>query len=659
MRKADKMSQQSVSLIPRRVLFGNPDKIGPQLSPDGSRIAYLAPVDRVLNVWVGPADDPRAARPVTNDTGRGIRMYRWAYTNRHILYLQDKGGDENWRLYSVDLDTGEAKDLTPVEGTQARIQDANYKAPEEILLALNDRVPQDHDLYRLNICTGERQLVQQNDGLVGLVTDGDYAVRLALRMTPDGGSEVLKPTPGGWQPLYKIAMEDALTVSFIGFDKTGKTLYLVDSRERDTAALMALDMESGERTLLAEDPHADCSDVMIHPTERTIQAAAFTRERKEWQLLDDALAADLEYLGTVADGEVEVVSRTLDDRYWIVAYLMDNGPVRYYRYDRRQREAQFLFTHRKDLEGLPLAKMHPVTIRARDGLGLVSYYTLPVGSDTDSDGRPDQPLPLVLFVHGGPWGRDGWGYNPFHQWLANRGYGVLSVNYRGSTGMGKAFINAGNREWAGKMHDDLIDAVNWAIRAGIADSKRVAIMGGSYGGYATLVGLTFTPEIFACGVDIVGPSNLVTLLESVPPYWQSQIEVFTTRVGDHRTAEGRAFLAERSPLTYAQRICRPLLIGQGANDPRVKQAEADQIVAAMREKNIPVTYLLYPDEGHGFARPENWQSFNAVTEVFLAGQLGGRYEPVGEDFQGSSITVPWGAESVLGLAEALAARSAG
>jgi dipeptidyl aminopeptidase/acylaminoacyl peptidase len=294
-----------------------------------------------------------------------------------------------------------------------------------------------------------------------------------------------------------------------------------------------------------------------------------------------------------------------------------------------------------------------VTVRSRDGLDLVSYYSLPADSQGADKARPDQPLPMVLYVHGGPWGRDRWGYNAVHQWLANRGYAVLSVNFRASTGFGKAFINAGNRQWGAAMHDDLIDAVDWAIAEGIADPERVAIMGGSYGGYATLAGVTFTPLKFACGVDIVGPSNLVTLLETVPAYWKPQIEVFTTRVGDHRTEAGRAFLTERSPLTYAERIARPLLIGQGANDPRVKQAESDQIVQAMRGKGIPVTYVLYPDEGHGFARPENRLSFNALAEAFLAQCLGGRYEPFGDAFAGSTITVPVGAEGVPGLQDAL------
>jgi dipeptidyl aminopeptidase/acylaminoacyl peptidase len=608
----------------------------------------------VLNVWVGPAAEPGAAKPVTKDTYRGIRFYVWAFTSKHILYIQDKDGDENWRLYSVDLEAGEVRDLTPIEGVHARIQQISDRFPDEVLVALNDRDPRLHDIHRVNITTGEMRLVQENPEFVGFITDDDYHVRFAMRITPDGGSEMLQPAEdGGWESYIRIGMEDVLTTNPSGFDKTGRVLYLADSRDRNTAALMALDLGTGERTLIAENTQADVSGVMVHPTEKTVQAAAFTYERRQWQILDESIVTDFAFLRTVADGDAEVISRTLDDRYWIVAYLMDDGPVRYYRYDREAGRAGFLFTNRRDLEGLPLAKMVPAVIESRDGMKLVSYYTLPLGSDCDGDGRPDEPLPMVLEVHGGPWGRDSWGYNPTHQWLANRGYAVLSVNFRASTGFGKEFINAGTREWGARMHDDLLDAVEWAIQEGIADPARVAISGGSYGGYATLVGLTFTPETFACGVDMVGPSNLVTLLQSIPPYWQPQVELMASRVGDHRTEEGQAFLTERSPLTYADRIRRPLLIGQGANDPRVKQAESDQIVQAMQDSDIPVTYVLYPDEGHGFARPENRLSFNAVAEAFLSRCLGGRYEPIGDDFEGSTITVPVGAEGVPGLTEAL------
>ncbi len=645
---------RSVPLIPRQVLFGNPDRAAVRWSPDGRYLSYLAPLEGVLNVWVAPRDDLSAARPITHDTHRGIRYYTWAYTNSHILYLQDRDGDENWRLYCVDLETDAVRELTPLEHVRAEVQEISPETPDEILVGLNDRRPQFHDLYRLNIRTGDRELVIRNDDFAGFVTDLQYRVRYAVRMTPDGGQQILCPTKeGGWEPYIEIGMEDALTTHPLGFDQTGETLYLFDSRGRDTAALVALDTKRNRTEVLFIDPHADASDIMMHPLTRHVEAVASTYLRKRWQVLDENIAEDLAYLETVADGEIEVVSRTLDDQLWIVAYLLDDGPVRYYRYDRPQKRVTFLFTNRQALEGTPLVKMHSTIIPARDGMELVSYYSLPLNADNDGDGLPDKPLPMVLYVHGGPWGRDTWGYNAIHQWLANRGYAVLSVNFRGSTGFGKAFINAGNLEWGRKMHNDLIDAVEWAVQKGIADRKRIAIMGGSYGGYATLAGLTMTPEVFACGVDIVGPSNLITLLESIPPYWEPMLQLFTTRVGDHRTEAGRAFLRERSPLTYAHRICRPLLIGQGANDPRVKRAESDQIVEEMRRHGIPVTYVIYSDEGHGFARPENRLSFYALTEAFLAKILQGRFEPIGDDLKGSTLSVQAGTELIPGLKEAL------
>ncbi|MBC7348483.1 MAG: S9 family peptidase [Candidatus Aminicenantes bacterium] len=668
-----KPGAKEAPLVPRDLLFGNPDKASVQLSPDGKYLSFLAPVNNVLNVWVGPVEDPDKAEPVTKDTNRGIRSYFWAYTNKHIIYIQDLAGDENWQVHVVDITTKEDRNLTPFEEIpgpdgkpitlpngkllrpQAQVEAVSYKFPTEILVGLNTRNPQFHDIYRLNLATGDLKLIQKNDGFMGFQIDDDYNIRFAAQMTPDGGMALFKPDgKGGWLPFETIPMEDMMTTSPVTFDKSGQVLYMIDSRGRNTAALVSVDLNTGEKKLIFEDPRADVRAIMMHPVAKKVEAVAVEYLRVEWTVLDEAVKGDLEYLKTVCDGDLRVSDRTLDDKYWTVAYVVDDGPVRYYFYDRENKQARFLFTNRKDLEGVKLSKMHPVVIKSRDGLNLVSYLTLPSWRDPDNDGRPDKPLPMVLYVHGGPWGRDSWGLNATHQWLANRGYAVLSVNFRGSTGLGKDFINAANLEWAGKMHDDLIDAVNWAVENKIADKNKVAIMGGSYGGYATLVGMTFTPDVFACGVDIVGPSNLRTLLETIPPYWKPQFEMFASRVGDPRTEEGRKLLEERSPLTYVDRIKKPLLIGQGANDPRVKQTESDQIVKAMQEKNIPVTYVLYSDEGHGFARPENRLSFFAVSELFLARHLGGRAEEIGDDFKGSTIQVPQGAEQIPGLKEALA-----
>jgi dipeptidyl aminopeptidase/acylaminoacyl peptidase len=394
---------------------------------------------------------------------------------------------------------------------------------------------------------------------------------------------------------------------------------------------------------------------MVHPATGVVQAALVVYLRNEWTVIDPSVAADLEKLRTIGEGDINVVSRSLADDKWVVVLTSSTAPPITYLYDRATGQTNLWFESRPALKGAVTAPMHTAEIKSRDGLTLPSYYTLPPASDPDGDGKPASPVPTVLLVHGGPWGRDGYGFNPMHQWLANRGYAVLAVNFRGSTSFGKAFTNAGDLEWGRKMHDDLLDGVAWAAAEGIAQRDKVAIMGGSYGGYATLAGIAMTPTEFACGVDIVGPSNLVTLLSTIPPYWGPILTQFATRVGDETTEEGRKLLTERSPRTYAHQIQRPLLIGQGANDPRVKQAESDQIVAAMQENKIPVTYILYPDEGHGFARPQNNLSFNAAAEEFLATCLGGRVEPVGDDLRGSSITVRAGAELLPGLQASLEA----
>jgi dipeptidyl aminopeptidase/acylaminoacyl peptidase len=652
----DNDQEKNSSLISRDLLFGNPDRIIARISPDGTQISFLAPLNGVMNVWVGPSAQPKNIRPVTNDTYRGIRNYIWAFTNQHIIYLQDKNGDENWRIYSANLSNLEIKDLTPFPGVQAQIAAVSYKFPHEIMVGLNRRDPEYHDIYRLDINSGNLTLVLVNKEFAGFNIDYDFRIRLASKTTSGGGTAIFKPNKNGWEPFLLIGKDDALTTGVVDMNKTNEVIYFADSRGRDTSALFALNPNTGEEKMIAEDLKADYDGLVLHPRERTVEAVAFTYERKHLTVFNETIASDLAYLYTLEEGDIEIVSRSLDDKAWIVKYIVDDGPLRYYYYDHEKREATFLFTDKEKLQGQSLAKMVPVIIKSRDGLDLVSYYTLPLGSDGNNDGKPDMPLPMVLDVHGGPWGRDKWGYNSQHQWLANRGYAVLSVNFRGSTGFGKNFTNAGNLEWGRKMQNDLIDAVDWAVQQGIADPEKIAIMGGSYGGYATLAGLTFTPETFACGVDIVGPSNLISFQQSIPPYWKPDIDQFTTRVGDFRTEDGKKLLRERSPLTYVDRIIRPLLIGQGANDPRVKQNESDQIVRSMQSKKLPVTYLLYADEGHGFARPENRLSFYAIVEAFLAEHLGGRCEPIGNDFQGANLTVPAGADEVPGLTNALVNR---
>jgi dipeptidyl aminopeptidase/acylaminoacyl peptidase len=642
-------------LIARDALFGNPERANVQISPDGKYLSWVAAVDGVLNVWVAPADNPSQARAVTQDKARGIRSYFWSYHPDTLLYLRDSGGDEDFHLYAVDLKTGQAKDLTPFPKTTAQVAGVSPKHPGTILVGMNDRDAQWHDIYKVDLASGNRTVLEKNDAqIAGYIADADYTLKYAQRSRPDGGADVLRRgANGAWEKFDDIPFEDVLTTSPGGLTLDGKTLYFTDSRGRNTAALFAIDVASGTRTLVLEDARADVGGTLADPATGKVQAVSVDYLRDEWKVVDPAIRADLEKLEAIGPGDVSVNTRTLDDKTWIVAYSAAEAPLVYYRYDRSAGTLTKLFSARPKLEGKPLVPQWPVEIASRDNKTLVSYLTLPRSADANNDGKADAPVPLVLLVHGGPWARDSYGYGGYNQWLANRGYAVLSVNFRGSTGFGKDFTNAGNGEWAGKMHDDLIDAVQWAVKQGVTTQDQVAIMGGSYGGYATLAGLTFTPDAFACGVDIVGPSNLNTLLSTVPPYWASFFEQLAKRMGDPRTDAGKKWLTERSPLTRADQIKKPLLIGQGANDPRVKQAESDQIVKAMQAKNIPVTYVLFPDEGHGFARPENNKAFNAVTEGFLAQCLGGRAEPIGKDFTGSSISVPVGADGVPGLAEAL------
>lgn len=642
-------------LIARDALFGNPERANVQMSPDGKYLSWVAAVDGVLNVWVAPADNPAQAKAVTQDKARGIRSYFWSYQPDTLLYLRDSGGDEDFHLYAVDLKTGQAKDLTPFPKTTAQVAGLSPKHPGTILVGMNDRDAQWHDIYKVDLASGTRTLLEKNDAqIAGYIADADYTLKYAQRSRPDGGADVLRRgANGAWEKFDDIPFEDVLTTSPGGLTLDGRTLYFTDSRGRNTAALFAIDVASGKRTLVLEDARADVGGTLADPATGKVQAVSVDYLRDEWKVVDPAIRADLQKLEAIGPGDVSVNTRTLDDKTWIVAYSAAEAPLVYYRYERGAGTLTKLFSARPKLEGKPLVPQWPVEIASRDNKTLVSYLTLPRSADADSDGKAEAPVPLVLLVHGGPWARDSYGYGSYNQWLANRGYAVLSVNFRGSTGFGKAFTNAGNGEWAGKMHDDLIDAVQWAVKQGVTTQDQVAIMGGSYGGYATLAGLTFTPDAFACGVDIVGPSNLNTLLSTVPPYWASFFEQLAKRMGDPRTNAGKKWLTERSPLTRADQIKKPLLIGQGANDPRVKQAESDQIVKAMQARNIPVTYVLFPDEGHGFARPENNKAFNAVTEGFLAQCLGGRAEPIGKDFTGSSISVPVGADGVPGLAEAL------
>jgi dipeptidyl aminopeptidase/acylaminoacyl peptidase len=619
-----------VELIPRSVLFGNPERTSPRISPDGTRLAWIAPRDGVLNVWVAPVGrangegggegvDWGAAQAITDDKDRGVRVFMWARDGRHVMYLQDAGGDENWRLYDVDLETMQRRDLTPFDEIHAEIIATSKRHPTQVLVGINADNPQLHDVYRLDLSTGSLVKEIVNPGYAGWVADEDLVVRCALQPLPDGAYDVLVRDSAGadWRTVWTIPAEDATSSDIVSFSGDGRSLLVISAAGANTGRLTRIDLATGAATVLAEDPDADVTGAMLHPDTRDPQIVMILKDRMTYTVLDPSVEDDLKAVRELHHGDPVFVGRDEADRTWLVGFTNDTGPIPYFMYDRATRSARFLFEHQPALSSYELAPMEPFTFTARDGLEIHGYVTFPVGH-----GRSG--LPAVVNVHGGPQVRDSWGYDPEAQWFANRGYLCVQVNYRGSTGYGKAFVAAGDREWGGKMHDDLIDAVSHVVGAGWADPARVAIYGGSYGGYAALVGAAFTPDVFRCAVDIVGPSNLKTLLETIPPYWAPAIAQLYRRVGNPETDAD--FLWSRSPLSRARDIRIPLLIAQGANDPRVKQAESEQIVAALKEAGIDYEYLLFPDEGHGFAKPENRIKFYTAAERFLARYLGGRFE---------------------------------
>ncbi|MBG84597.1 MAG: S9 family peptidase [Phycisphaerae bacterium] len=618
-------------LIPREVLFGNPERVGVQISPDGKWISYLAPYEGVMNIWLQPRDGGEA-RPLTTFTDRPLPGYTWAYNSEQILFSRDNNGDENTHVYVVSIEDGKVDDLTPVDGVKAGIVEIHRDRPDEILISINDRDPQFSDYDIINTRTGERtKLIQNDEGFLGYFFDDKWSPLGRIKMTPEGGMLFEMQDQEGWFEYMNVPMEDSMTTQPTGISNTGDIVYGIDSRNRDTAALVSMPAERGgadKATVLFASDKADVSGSIMDPITKVPQGVVVNYLREEWTPLDDSITEDLEGIRKLGSGDFNITSRTRDDRLWTIAIVQDAGPVTYWIWDRDAKKGTYLFSHRPDLENYELAPMEAIEIPTRDGLTMTAYLTKPKNTTG--------PTPMVLLVHGGPWARDSWGYNPMHQWLADRGYAVLSPNFRGSTGFGKSFLNAGNRQWYAAMQDDLVDATNWAIENKIADSDRIAIMGGSYGGYATLAGLTRDPELYAAGVDIVGPSHVATLLETIPPYWKPMIRMFETRVGG---LDEREYLDSISPLTHVDRIERPLLIAQGANDPRVKISESDQIVEAMESRDLPVTYVVFPDEGHGMRRPENNMAFNAITEEFLAKHLGGRVEPMGDIVSRSTAQV--------------------
>lgn len=608
------------TLIPRQILFGNAEKKLAALSHDGTRLAYVAPdANNVLNIWVRDLQNNKPDQQVTFENKRGITGFVWQFNNECILYIQDKDGDENAHLYQTHISSKETKDLTPFNGVKAGYMALSHQLPNEMLIGLNKRDPSLFDIYRLNLLTGGLQMDTENPGnVIDWVSDHNFQIRCSTSMT-ENGSQLFRIRDN-----YNEPWRDWMTISpteigdIGGFSADNKSLYFVTSLDSNTSRLLKINLETGERVLLAEDPLYDLDSIILHPTTHALEAVGIEREKYELFIFEQRMAADYDFLSDALKSRFFRISRDLADENWIVCTESDQKSPQYYLFRRGAKSLEFLFSAQPKLDSYQLSSMQPIQFQSRDSLTLHGYLTLPHGKDPIS-------LPTVLYVHGGPWARDSWGFNPSAQWFANRGYAVLQINFRGSTGYGKAHLNAGNREWGNKMHDDLLDGKSWLVKKGIADPDKVAIYGGSYGGYAALVGLTFTPEEFCCAVDIVGVSNILTLMQTIPPYWKPIKVQMDIRVGSSDTEQ--EFLISRSPLFKVDKIKRPLLIGHGANDPRVKQAESDQIVEAMRKKNLDVEYILFEDEGHGFARPENRLKFYAAVEAFLAKYLGGRLEP--------------------------------
>ena len=613
------------ALIPREVLFGNPVRAQPSISPDGKKLAWIAPDSKnVMQVWVQTIGG-NDARMVTADKSRGIRNHDWAWDSHTILYQQDSDGDENYHTYAVDLARANVRDLTPWQGVRAEFLASNPRFPEQLLIAMNLRDRKTMDVYRVNLSSGAVVLDTLNPGDVqGWLADDDLVIRGASVVTPEGGAEirVRDSAQGKWRILVKTGAGDLKQdlVAMLDFSKDGRAIFLESTVGRDTAGIVRKDLSSGAETLIARRDDSDLDDAMIHPTRHVIEAAAFAPERKHWQVIDPAVAPDFDALAKVEDGDLSIVSRDLADDAWLVEFNSDRRSSHYYRWDRATRKATLLFSAQPRLDAATLAPMKPITFRARDGMNIHGYLTLPVGLEPNN-------LPLVENVHGGPWWRYNWGMEPLAQWYANRGYAVLEVNFRGSTGYGKKYLHAGDRQWGLAMQDDLTDSVKWAVAQGIADPKRVAIDGVSYGGYAALAGAAFTPEVYKCAVDICGPADLFLLIKTFPAYYAIR-GLWLSRVGDPDQPADKELLTKASPLYSAEQIRIPLLIGQGANDPRVVRSQSDAVVAAIAKNKGQVTYVVYSDEGHGFGRPPNRLDFEAREEKFLASQLGGRYQPM-------------------------------
>ena len=646
--------QRTNPLIPRTALFGSDTREFVRLSPDGRHVSFVAPSDGVPNVWVAPLNDLRSAKVITHDSKHGVTSYEWAFDNRHIVFPKDTDGNGVFHYYSVDIVTDRERDLVPLIETTARWPGDGWLSPanpNQILLALHDKKGMDGDIYEVDLNTGNRKLsIDNKDGFMTYYFGHTQNAVAAEKVLPGNGRAIFVRNGNAWRQILSWSGEDVTTTAPLRVISNDTELLMRSSIGHDESRLVRLNLSSGKQTTVSTDWKAGVVDTWNEP--RTGEPQAYTTEylgRKTIALLP-SIRSDIALLESKFGFGFNVSSRTLDDQKWIVEVSEPTTGISSHLYERSSGTVRKLFDYFPQLSTVRLQKIWPIEIEARDGLKLVSYLTLPSTSSHDgAANRPSSPVPMVLVVHGGPSSRDTYGFRNDHQWLADRGYAVLSVNFRGSTGFGKAFFNAGNLQMGGKMQDDLVDAVDWAIREKIADPQKVAIFGESYGGYATLAGLAFTPDLFACGVDVVGPTDLLTMFAAPDARATSLYEYAIQLLGDPRTEKGRQLLRERSPLAHAHRIIKPVLIAQGANDPAVPRDQSDRIVAALKTAHRAVTYILYPDEGHGFVRRENQLSFLAVAEAFLAQHLGGRVEPFGNSLETSSINIAEGRHLVDGL----------
>jgi len=623
---------QQPPLIDRELFFGDPEISGAQISPDGKFIGFLKPFHDTRNVWVKRTDEPfAAAKPVTNDTKRPIRQFFWSRDGKYVLYAQDKLGDENFNAYAVNpadplpagAEVPTARNLTDLKGVRVELVAVPRSEPDILYAGLNDRDKSWHDLYRIRISTGERTLLRKNtDRITGWIFDRSDKLRLATRSAENGDTEILRVDDKGFTKIYSCDVLE--TCDPAGFHKDGKRFYLQTNKgaAEDLVKLELMDVDSGKEETVESDPEhrVDFETAIFSEVSDQLIATVYQYEKRRIYWKDPAYEADYKFLESKLPGyEINFGSHTRDEKTWLITSNSDLEPGETYLFDRPSHKLTLQYKVREKLPRAALAHMEPVRYESSDGLEIPAYLTLPKGV-------PAKNLPVLLLPHGGPWGRDTWGYNGFAQFFANRGYAVLEPNFRASTGYGKKFLNAGNLQWGDKMQDDVTWGAKYLVAKGIADPKRIGIIGGSYGGYATLAGVAFTPDLYAAAVSIVGPSNLITLLNSIPPYWEPVRKLFYVRMGDPGTPQGKAQLQRQSPLNSAQKIKTPLMVVQGANDPRVNKAESDQIVIALRDRGFPVEYIVAPDEGHGFARPVNNMAMFAASEKFFAHYLGGRYQ---------------------------------